>query len=99
MPEPLDEFDVIYRAFAENLGWHPRDVDRLEVWEAARLLGLPERSSDLPAIPAARLVRFNEDAAGGGPSVLEGGGSSMGDDLQARRVLAAKGEAPPPDWT
>lgn len=87
---------MIYRAFAENLGWHPRDVDRLEVWEAARLLGRP---GGTPAILRSIPSRINEDAAAGGPAVLDGGGSSMGDDLQARRVAAAKGAGPPPDWT
>ena len=39
LPDGLDWFGPIYRAMALRWGWDPRTVDRLEVWEAAVLLG------------------------------------------------------------
>jgi hypothetical protein len=94
MPEPLDGFDVLYRHCMRELHMHPRDVDQCEVWEIARLLGLPD---DLPA--SVPMVMIGAPQSASGPSVRKGGGSSMGDDLQAKRVAAARGEAAPPDWT
>lgn len=39
LPDVLDWFGPLYRAFAIRFGWDPRQVDGLEVWEAAILLG------------------------------------------------------------
>ena len=90
LPSPLDAFDALYREFASNLGWTPRQVDTLEVWEAARLLGVPD---DRPAIPAARLVTYEGDGDGGKPS------STLVAQMHAARLAAARGQQPPPDWT
>lgn len=93
LPEPLDEFDGLYRQCMRELHMHPRDVDRCEVWEIARLLGIPDSVPSVPVMIPGKVEAVT------GPSVKEGGGSSMGDDMQAKRVAAARGERPTPDWT
>lgn len=39
-PVEVAEWGPIYRMFARHLTWPPRVVDTLEVWEAARMLGV-----------------------------------------------------------
>lgn len=90
LPQPLGDFADLYRTFAEHLGWHPRDVDELEVWEAASLLGRP---TGRPAVSMVRSVSFGKGAGGAG-----GTADSIGWDIAARRAAAAREGRPQPSW-
>jgi hypothetical protein len=41
----LSEVESLYRLFFEAKGWSPRQVDELEIWEAAVMLGIGKRDS------------------------------------------------------
>lgn len=96
MPPVLRDFLDLYRHFAEYLQWTPRQVDRLEVAEAAALLGRsPWRQ---PAVAMARQVALAGDGRGGGAPSGGGPADSIGREAVAARVAAAKAGAPPPTW-
>ena len=65
LPASLWEDDSVYRGLAV-LGWHPREVDDLEIWLIARLLGVGD-DLDGPAVPMTRSVTLRTDDDSGEP--------------------------------
>lgn len=53
LPDTLGELAWVYQTLAAQLGWTPRQVDELEIWEAARLIGVPDGQ---PTVLMARMV-------------------------------------------
>ena len=88
----LQEFADLYRFFAAHLGFTPRQVDAMEVWEAAVLMGR-DRPSERPAVLHTIPVSWGEGRPGSG-----GSADSMMADIAARRFAAVKAGAPQPTW-
>lgn len=74
---------MLYRRCANEHGWLPLDVDRLEVWEAGAALGV--------ATYELEQYQSGADRPGAATPVVQ----SAGRDYTAERVLASKGLGPP----
>lgn len=82
------------------IGFHPREVDELEVWEAARMLGFrgDDGPDDRPVIPRSvpHYGWADNQQQAPGPRSPQQPSPSIWSDVLAERVKAAKEGRPPP---
>lgn len=98
LPEPLNEFEPVYRKMAE-LGYVAPVVDEMELWQVGSALGLAGRD---PVAVGSRSIQLPQDRKGGrlpGSSLAAKPTPTMTPQIEARieenrRRLADAGRLP-----